>query len=163
MNPCVDVKYDYLLTEHKWYNIGGYLATDWKCSCGPRTTMTLHKLILNIETLPEDICPCDSSYVHAGLDIAHLNHIKTDCRLQNLEYQLKGYNNSDQPKLAKHSSMYTGVNWNKRDKKWYSNIRANSKLNHIGLFDTELEAARARDQYVVDNNLIGQYKLNLSH
>ena len=122
--------------------------------------MTLHKLVLNLETLPEGDCPCDDSYVESGYDIAHLNHIKRDCRLHNLEYQLKGFNRSDKPKLAKHSSKFTGVCWDKHGGKWKSQIKIDSKLIYIGLFETEHLAAFARNEYINNNNLVGQYKLN---
>ena len=160
MEVKVDAKNAYLLSKYKWHNCKGYLATNWKCGCGPTTTMTLHKLVLNLETIPEGDCPCDDSYVESGYDIAHINHNKRDCRLQNLEYQLKSFNNSDKPKLARHSSIYTGVCWHKHGGKWISQIKIDDKMIYIGYYQTERDAALARNEYVISHNLVGQYKLN---
>ena len=69
MTANVDTKYNYLLIKHTWCNNRGYLITNWRCDCGPKTKISLHKLILNMETLPEDICPCDRSYVERAITI----------------------------------------------------------------------------------------------
>ena len=52
-----------------------------------------------------------------------------------------------------------GVVWYIRDKKWYATIKIAKKSIHIGSYDTPLEAAQARDLYIVENNL--SHKLNL--
>ena len=57
------------------------------------------------------------------------------------------------------TSGYTGVYFHKRDFKWYATIKIAKKSTHIGSYDTPLEAAQARDLYVIENNL--PYKLNL--
>jgi hypothetical protein len=44
------------------------------------------------------------------------------------------------------SSQYKGVCWSKRYSKWQANIRYNGKRHHLGYFDDEGEAARARDR-----------------
>ena len=56
-------------------------------------------------------------------------------------------------------SGYVGVAWYIRDKKWYATIKIAKKSIHIGSYDTPLEAAQARDLYIVENNL--SHKLNL--
>ncbi len=56
-------------------------------------------------------------------------------------------------------SGYVGVVWYIRDKKWYATIKIAKKSIHIGSYDTPLEAAQARDLYIVENNL--SHKLNL--
>ena len=38
------------------------------------------------------------------------------------------------------SSVYIGVCWFKRDKKWVAQIKINGKSKHLGYFDNELEA-----------------------
>lgn len=51
------------------------------------------------------------------------------------------------------TSGYRGVSFIKRDKKWKSQIVINKKNISIGYFDTSIEAAKAYDKYVIDNNL----------
>jgi len=54
---------------------------------------------------------------------------------------------------ANNTSGYRGVSWHKTKNKWGASIRVNSKLNNIGYFNKALDAAKAYDQYVIDNNL----------
>lgn len=54
------------------------------------------------------------------------------------------------------SSQYIGVT-RKRDR-WEASIKHDHKSIYIGFYNTELDAAQARDQYVKDNNL--PHKLN---
>jgi hypothetical protein len=42
-------------------------------------------------------------------------------------------------------SKFVGVHWNKKDRKWIAGIRHDGKLQHLGRFDDENEAARAVD------------------
>lgn len=51
------------------------------------------------------------------------------------------------------SSVYIGVGFFKLTKKWKANIKVNGKLIHLGYYFTELQAAKVRDQYIVDNKL----------
>lgn len=51
------------------------------------------------------------------------------------------------------SSSYVGVGFFKLTGRWKAYIKINGKPVHLGYHDTELEAAKARDQYIVDNNL----------
>jgi len=58
----------------------------------------------------------------------------------------------------KHSSKYRGVQM-RPNGKFTAKINVNKKLVHIGTFTTELEAGKARDQYIIDNKLIN-YTMN---
>jgi hypothetical protein len=51
------------------------------------------------------------------------------------------------------SSGYIGVCFHKLTGKWKAHIKVNKKLIHLGYHQEELEAAKARDQYILDNNL----------
>lgn len=42
-------------------------------------------------------------------------------------------------------SDYIGVYWSESSKKWYSKIKSNGKQFHLGVFDSEIEAAKAYD------------------
>ncbi len=53
----------------------------------------------------------------------------------------------------KGSSVYRGVCWHTRDKKWQATIANNNKTIFLGSFDTPREGAYAYDRYIIENNL----------
>ena len=73
-----------------------------------------------------------------GLIVDHINNIKTDNRLENLQLISNRENTSKDRKGC--TSKYTGVCWNKRNNKWLSQIIINGKTKYIGCFNCELEA-----------------------
>ena len=44
------------------------------------------------------------------------------------------------------SSIFKGVSWHKHRKRWSARIGANGKLKYMGLFDKEIEAAKAYNE-----------------
>lgn len=72
--------------------------------------------------------------------VDHVNAVRTDDRLENLQLITQRENAS---KDRKGNSKYTGVCWHSRDKIWQTNIRINGKLKYLGRFKTELEASKA--------------------
>lgn len=83
----------------------------------------------------------------------HINHIRYDNRLENLRWCSRSENNRYRKKFDNCSSKYVGVNWHKRVKKWATACRIDNIPNHIGYFDTELEAAKAYNNFIIENNL----------
>lgn len=62
-------------------------------------------------------------------------------------------------KRSESTSKYLGVSlMNKRGKRWRAFCKVDRSKVHIGYYDTEIEAAKARDQYMIDNQICG--KLN---
>jgi hypothetical protein len=55
--------------------------------------------------------------------------------------------------MSTNKSGYRGVNWCKKSNAWRSRISVNSKRIQLGSFKTPIDAARAYDKYVLDNNL----------
>lgn len=73
----------------------------------------------------------------------------------NCRWTTKTIQSRNRRKIGGTSSKYIGVNKRKDNNKWSSKIRVNNKPIPLGTFNTELLAAKARDQYIIDNGLIG--------
>lgn len=54
------------------------------------------------------------------------------------------------------TSQYIGVCWHPHTKKWIVTLRYNGKSNHIGLFEDEIEGAKARDKALFKNKHLRQ-------
>tara|TARA_R110000851_G_scaffold120780_2_gene249280 strand:- start:1024 stop:1500 length:477 start_codon:yes stop_codon:yes gene_type:complete len=110
--------------NHEYLSVG-------MCKDGKNEISTIHRLVacafLNHE-------PNGNKLV-----IDHINNIKKDNRLENLQIITQRKNLSKDKK--KGYSKYTGVYLNKEIKKWYSLIYLNGKLKYLGIFESELEAS----------------------
>ena len=134
----------WVYSEHKggfisqrW--VSGYLAvTLWRK--GQQNTKYVHRLVLEAFVGP---CP-------PGMEACHNNSNPADNRLSNLRWDTRQANHKDKPNLT---SKYYGVCWKKRPRIWEANIQVNGKQIHLGSFDSEIEAAKAYDAYVISNNL----------
>lgn len=80
-----------------------------------------------------DHVPCGHKLV-----VDHINNIKSDNRLENLQLTTQRENASKDQKNS--SSKYTGVYWSKHASKWHSQIQINGKLKRLGYFTNEYEA-----------------------
>ena len=112
-------------------NPAGYLQYSliWKLK-NKRNRYTAHQLVA-IEFLGHK--PCGSILV-----VDHINDIKTDNRVENLQIVTQRFN--VYKTQGHYSSQYKGVSWHKNRKKWQSNIRINGKLKYLGGFIDEHEA-----------------------
>jgi|AntAceMinimDraft_16_1070373.scaffolds.fasta_scaffold22867_2 hypothetical protein len=73
--------------------------------------------------------------------VDHINNIKTDDRLDNLQLLTNRQNSTkDQKNMY---SNYTGVTYHKNRKNWQSAIYINGKNKYLGSYKTELEASKA--------------------
>lgn len=79
----------------------------------------------------------------------HPNNLR-DCSFS--ENALNAYCNQSDTKTNGVSS-YAG-------NRFRAYITIDTKHKHIGVFDTKEEAVKARDKYILDNNLQHRYKLN---
>lgn len=86
-----------------------------------------------------------------GLTIDRINN-DGNYEPSNCRWVYRDIQNRNKRKIFKHNtSGYKGVC--REDSKWRATIGAKNKCVHIGVFDSALEAAKAYDQYVIDNNL----------
>ena len=143
------------LTKHKLYSTwAGMMHRCYKetgrshKNYGARG-ITVHQDWHNVKTFINDMYP---SYVE-GLSIDRINndlgYSKDNCRWTNGYIQTRNTR-----RLYSHNkSGYRGVHWHKIRNKFISRIKVNSKQIHLGCFDIALEAAKAYDKYVIDNNL----------
>ena len=73
-----------------------------------------------------------------GYVVNHKDHNPLNNGINNLE--LISYNENNSYRKNKNTSKYVGVTWNKKHKKWYSQIFSNKKMVWLGAFNTEEEA-----------------------
>lgn len=80
------------------------------------------------------------NHIPCGLKtvVDHINHIKTDNRLVNLQLT-SNRNNCSKNKTDK-TSNYTGVYFNKKANKFMAQIYLNGKTKYLGLFNNEYDA-----------------------
>ncbi len=79
----------------------------------------------------------------SNLVVDHINNIKTDNRLINLQLITNRLNISKDVKNK--TSKYTGVSYDKINKKWRASISINKKQINLGRYNTQ---ELARDKYI---------------
>ena len=84
------------------------------------------------------------------------NYEPTNCRWATPTTQSRNRN-----KLPNKTSSYIGVSWHNTKKKWAANVGVNKKIQHIGDFINEKDAAVARDAYIKQRQL-PDFKLNFN-
>lgn len=106
--------------------------------------------------------PCRHIWIHkevyrqyhgelpSGMVIDHINQDKLDSRAENLRMATRSVNGANSVKRKNNSSGYTGVTWNKRHRKWQSQLMLNRKHIHLGLYANSADAAKAvNDGYAI--------------
>mgnify|MGYP003603384292 CR=1 FL=1 len=90
----------------------------------------------------------------AGLEIDRTNNNK-GYSPDNCKWVTRNINARNVRSTKGSSSRYVGVSFDKHRNKWAASVTVNCVKNLIGRFNTEIEAAYARDNYVQTNNLEG--------
>ncbi len=75
-------------------------------------------------------------------EVDHINQVKCDNRWDNLRTCTASQNHANIRPPSDNTSGYKGVCWHIRAKKWYSRIKINKKLIHLGSYSCKHEAAR---------------------
>jgi hypothetical protein len=94
-----------------------------------------------------------------GKIVDHINKNRLDNRRENLRITDRVGNSQNKTKKTGTSSKYIGVHFLENNK-WLANISVNGKTKYIGRYKTEIEAAKARDAYIVQKYPESIYTLN---
>jgi hypothetical protein len=125
LEVLVDEEYWHELIRISWSIINGYIRN------GKGELM--HRIVMNAKD---------------GEIVDHINNIKHDNRIYNLRIVSFGLNAHNKTKSKNASSKYFGVS--KDGKKWKSAITYNGEKKHIGIFEEEIDAAKAYNDKAIE-------------
>ena len=131
------------LSQHVWIvkrSDRGYLYARTSTTKGG---IYMHRLLLNA---PE------------GMQVDHINHNGLDNRRQNMRLCTNSQNSYNSLAHRKpKTSHFKGVCWHKSTQKWLAQIGIDWKRLHLGIFDSEEDAAKAYDAKAIE--LFGEFAL----
>ena len=134
-----DGNYEWL-NSYKWHAKKGH-NTYYARRNVSKTTQLMHRLIM--DTWKRDLW------------IDHIDHNGLNNLVENMRIVDK-YQSARNIRVRKGcTSVYKGVYWNTRDKKWEATIYMKPKQTYIGQFDNEDDAGLAYNRRAVD--LFGEY------
>jgi hypothetical protein len=85
-----------------------------------------------------------------GKGVDHIDNNGLNNQKENLRFCTSSQNQMNTRKRKNTSSIYKGVNLEKRNNKWRSEIRINKKPIYIGTFISEIEAAKAYNKMAIE-------------
>jgi len=87
------------------------------------------------------------------LFVDHIDRNRLNNHISNLRMVDIYKNNRNRSKIPGKTSIYKGVYYNKKTRKWTACIGYNHKQMYLGQYLTEEEAAKVYNKYIIDNNL----------
>ena len=117
-------------TKHRWFFTQGYVKR-YRRVGGKQEIVLLARQILGLKKWDPR-------------EVDHINRNKLDNRRCNLRVVTRNQNRQNVPAQAK--SGFRGV-YVDRAGRWYAQVRVGGKLNHLGTFDNEEEAARVASDF----------------
>jgi len=110
-------------------------SVHWRDASGKRHSrrVGMHRAILGLR--PGD-----------GKTVDHINHDKLDNRRSNLRVLSHADNNQNR-KSGRGRSRFRGVAWNARTQSWRAQAVVRGRCHYLGLFESELDAARAAEDF----------------
>jgi hypothetical protein len=113
----------------RWYLTTGYAARS-EVTKRQKRTIFLHRMLLGLR--PGD-----------GFEGDHINRDTLDDRRSNLRRVRRAQGHQNLPSQKRGTSSKRGVGWIARLGKWRARLMLDGKEHHLGLFETEQEAAEA--------------------
>jgi hypothetical protein len=117
------------LSRWKW-RVGKFQNTNYAIRTGRCGQRYMHTLLLGAKS--EEL-------------VDHINGNGLDNRRCNLRVCTIAENARNRKKSPNKTSKYKGVSWDKRDKKWRSQIKIDHKTTSLGYYQSEVDAAKAYD------------------
>lgn len=132
------------LNQWKWqaqkHSYDGYRAMRGAGGRKNQRTVYMHRVIMNAPK---------------GLEVDHINHDTLDNQRKNLRLVTQSQNQQNSKKRKNCSSKYKGVHWHKLTRKWRSKISSLGEPIHLGLYKSEIGAAKAYDKKAIE--LFGEF------
>jgi hypothetical protein len=141
----VDDKRYESLRRHHWYAFRSgerWYAARTVRKKGKKLNVLMHRVIAG---------------TRGKMDTDHINGDTLDNREMNLRICTRSQNLANQ-RVLPHSSMFKGVRYHKLAKKWIAEVGEGGRTIYLGLFVSEVDAAKAYDQKAKE--LFGEFSLS---
>lgn len=79
------------------------------------------------------------------MQVDHINHDRTDNRIENLRLVNANENCKNQKASTRNKSGVVGVSWKSQKNKWHAQIMVDGKQIHLGFYDDINDAKDAKD------------------